>query len=171
MPEVAKAAMVSEATAYRYFPDLTSLLSKGLAEDWPAPREAFAPIEASTDPAERVAFAVRFLFEGVAARQEVVRPMIAASMADPDHLARARPGIRFGLIEHALAPFADILKDTDVAEQLTLDLAVVVSAEAFFSLTDYCGLSLEEAILSVQRTARTLTAAAFDRIGKKMTLS
>jgi hypothetical protein len=31
MPEVAKVAMVSEATAYRYFPDLASLLAKALA--------------------------------------------------------------------------------------------------------------------------------------------
>ena len=31
MPEVAKAAMVSEATAYRYFPDLASLLAEALA--------------------------------------------------------------------------------------------------------------------------------------------
>ena len=33
MPEAAKAAMVSEATAYRYFPDLASLLAKALADD------------------------------------------------------------------------------------------------------------------------------------------
>src|ERR1700677_1680384 len=59
MPEVAKAALVSEATAYRYFPDLASLLSKALAEDWPDPTEALAPVEMSNDPVERVAFATR----------------------------------------------------------------------------------------------------------------
>ena len=47
MPEVAKAAMVSEATAYRYFPDLASLLAKALAEDWPTPAEALGPVAAS----------------------------------------------------------------------------------------------------------------------------
>ena len=47
MPGVAKATMVSEATAYRYFPDLASLLSKALAEDWPTPTEALAPVAAS----------------------------------------------------------------------------------------------------------------------------
>src|SRR6202453_2542278 len=61
MPEVAKAAMVSEATAYRYFPDLASLLAKALAEDWPTPVEALAPVAASNDPVERVAFATRLL--------------------------------------------------------------------------------------------------------------
>ena len=63
MPEVAKAAMVSEATAYRYFPDLASLLAKALAEDWPTPAEALAPVAASNDPVERVAFATRFLLQ------------------------------------------------------------------------------------------------------------
>src|ERR1700729_1240556 len=105
MPEVAKAAMVSEATAYRYFPDLASLLAKALAADWPTPAEALAPVEGSIDPVERVAFATRFLLEGVAERQEVVRAMIAATITHPSLSSRARPGLRFGLIEYALAPF------------------------------------------------------------------
>lgn len=37
MPEVAKAALVSEATAYRYFPDLASLLQEAMAGQWPTP--------------------------------------------------------------------------------------------------------------------------------------
>ena len=167
MPEVAKAAMVSEATAYRYFPDLASLLAQALAEDWPTPAEAFAPVEASSDPLERVAFATRFLLRGVAERQAVVRAMISATIAQPDLAGRARPGIRFGLIEYALAPFVDALEAADPAllAQLRLDLAVVISAEALFCLTDLCGLSLEDAIESAERTARTLTAAAFAQLG------
>jgi AcrR family transcriptional regulator len=167
MPEVAKAAMVSEATAYRYFPDLASLLAKGLAEDWPTPTEALAPVAASNNPVERVAFATRFLLQGVAARQAVVRAMLSATIVQPD-FGRARPGLRFGLIECALAPFVDALKtsnaDVDVLGQLRLDLAVVMSAEALFSLTDLCGLSIEDAIDSAERTARTLTTAAFQQI-------
>jgi AcrR family transcriptional regulator len=165
MPEVAKAAMVSEATAYRYFPDLASLLAKALAEDWPTPTEALAPVEASTDPVERVAFATRFLLGGVAERQGVVRSMISATIAQPD-LGRARPGIRFGLIECALAPFVDAFESAnpDLLTQLRLDLAVVASAEALFSLTDLCGLSVEDAIDSAEKTASTLTAAAFGQI-------
>jgi AcrR family transcriptional regulator len=163
MPEVAKAAMVSEATAYRYFPDLASLLAKALAEDWPTPTEALAPVAASKDPVERVAFATRFLLQGVAERQVVVRSMISATMIQPELSGRARPGIRFGLIEHALAPFFDAFDaaDPELLAQLRLDLAVVVSAEALFCLTDLCGLSVEDAIDSAEKTARTLTSAAF----------
>jgi AcrR family transcriptional regulator len=165
MPEVAKAAMVSEATAYRYFPDLASLLAKALAADWPTPAEALAPVEASDDPVERVAFATRFLLQGVADRQEVVRAMISATIAQPGLSSRARPGIRFGLIEHALDPFVDALRSTgpERLAQLRLDLAVVVSAEALFSLTDLCGLSVEDAIDSAEKTAGTLTSAAFQQ--------
>ena len=166
MPEVAKAAMVSEATAYRYFPDLASLLAKALAEDWPTPTEALAPVAASNDPVERVAFATRFLLQGVAERQAVVRAMISATIAQSDLSSRARPGIRFGLIECALAPFFDAFEaaNPDLLAQLRLDLAVVVSAEALFSLTDLCGLRIEDAIDSAEKTARTLTAAAFAQI-------
>jgi AcrR family transcriptional regulator len=166
MPEVAKAAMVSEATAYRYFPDLASLLAQALAQDWPTPAEALAPVEASHNPVERVGFATRFLLEGVAARQAVVRSMIAATIVGPELSGRARPGIRFGLIECALAPFLDALDSAnpDLVTQLRLDLAVVVSAEALFCLTDLCGLSTDDAIDSAEKTARTLTAAAFAQI-------
>ena len=166
MPEVAKAAMVSEATAYRYFPDLASLLARALAEDWPTPAEALAPVAASNDPLERVAFATRFLLRGVAERQAVVRSMISATIAQPDLSSRARPGIRFGLIEYALAPFVAVLEaaNPETLAQLRLDLAVVVSAAALFSLTDLCSLSIEDAIDSAEKTARTVTSAAFQQI-------
>src|SRR5258707_14490413 len=53
MPAVARAALVSEPTAYRDFPDLTSLLNAALVGMWPSPAEALEPIAASADPAER----------------------------------------------------------------------------------------------------------------------
>lgn len=165
MPEVARVAMVSEATAYRYFPDLASLLARALAEDWGTPSEALAPVAASKDPVERVAFATRFLLRGVAERQAVVRSMIAATIAEPGLPRAMRPGIRFGLIEFALAPFADDLEaaNPELLAQLQLDLAVVMSAEALFTLTDLCGLSIDAAIDSAEHTARTLTSAALGR--------
>ncbi len=159
MPEVARAAMVSEATAYRYFPDLASLLSMALVDDWPSPAEALEPVAASSDPVERVAFAARFFLEGVATRQGAVRAMIAATITRPALVSDARPGIRFGLIDQALAPFVHGLGAAR-ATQLQRDLAVVVSAEALFCLTDLCGLSIDEAIDSAARTAATLTKAA-----------
>jgi len=50
--------------------------------------------------------------------------------------------------------------DDAVLAQLKRDLAVVVSAEALFTLTDLCRLSPDEAIASAVHTARVLTEAA-----------
>ena len=156
MPEVARRALVSEATAYRYFPDLTSLLAETIDGLWPSPAEALAPVASSRDPVERVRFACEFLLRGVLSYQGAVRAMISGTITRPG-LAPVRPGIRFGLIDQALAPFG---VGPDRA-QLKRDLAVVVSAEALFTLTDLCGLSPDAAVRPALATAATLTAAAF----------
>jgi AcrR family transcriptional regulator len=148
MPRIAERAMVSEATMYRYFPDLNSLLRETLAGLWPDPAEALAP------------FACEFLLRGVHAYQGSVRAAISLTITEPATV-RDRPGLRFGLIDHALAPFAASLAPAAMT-RLKLGLAVVVSAEAFFTLTDLCGLAPDDAIASAVRTATTLTRAAFD---------
>jgi AcrR family transcriptional regulator len=164
MPEVAARAMVSEATAYRYFPDLISLLQEALEGLWPTPEQALAPVADSQDPVRRVTFACEYLLRGVHAYQGGVRAMISYTIAAPGE-ARTRPGIRFGLIDYALAPFAVPGSPRALAPgaltSLKQDLAIVVSAEAFFVLTDLCGLPPDDAIGSAARTAAILTRAAF----------
>jgi len=164
MPQVARLALVSEATAYRYFPDLVSLLQEALDGVWPDAAQALAPVAGSADPAERVAFACEYLLRGVQAYQGSVRAMISHTIVAPARAA-ARPGIRFNLIDYALAPFerADGPAFLPLAAMADLkqDLAVVISAEALFVLTDLCGLSPDDAIASAVRTATTLTKAAF----------
>ena len=156
MPAVARSALVSEATAYRYFPDLASLLREALAGVWPSPETALAPVAGSDDPVERVACATEALLRHVLSYQGAVRATIAATITRPGGAAM-RPGHRFGLIDEALRPVA---AGTAGLAQLKQDLAVVISAEALFTLTDLCGLSPEDAIASAVRTACTLTEAA-----------
>ena len=158
MPDVARLALVSEATAYRYFPDLVSLVDEAFAGMWPSPAQALAPVADSGDPVERVAFACEFLLRGVLMSQTAVRAMIAATITRPAQAA-IRPGIRFGLIDEALAPLNDTL-DPARLTQLKQDLAAVVSAEALFSLTDLARLTPEDAIASLVRPATAVTAAA-----------
>jgi AcrR family transcriptional regulator len=164
MPQVAQLALVSEATAYRYFPDLVSLIQEALVGLWPEPAQALAPIAGSTDPVKRVAFACEHLLRGVLAYQGAVRATISHTITAPSR-ARDRPGLRFGLLDHALAPFKDpdgpAYLSPAALDRLKLDLAITVSAEAVFVLTDLCGLPPEEAIASAVRTATTLTQAAF----------
>lgn len=161
MPAVARAALVSEATAYRYFPDLVSLLREAVDGTWPSPAEILASVEQSTDPVERIAVGTERLLRHVQAYQGAVRAMIAASVVRP-RAEGIRPGYRFGIIDHALAPLETSLgsRDPVAFRQLKQDLAIVVSAEALFTLTDLYELSPDEAIASAVRTARTITAAA-----------
>jgi AcrR family transcriptional regulator len=161
MPAVAKRALVSEATAYRYFPDMPSLLREVVVEVWPGPAEALAPLAGNDDPVERVGYATAHLLRDVWAAQHVVRAVMAAAIARPA-LADVRPGRRFGLIDEALAPLNETLgrHDPEAFAQLKRDLAVAMSAEALFILTDLCGLGPDEAIASAVHTARAVTAAA-----------
>jgi AcrR family transcriptional regulator len=160
MPEVAKAALVSEATAYRYFPDLASLLSEAMADTLPEPDQALAAVADSADPVERIAAAAEHLARLVLARQGAVRAMIAATIVRPA-AAPHRPGLRFGLIDEALRPLADSAGiDAETLAQLKRDLSVVMGAEAVFSLMDLNGLAPEDAVASIVRTATTLTRVA-----------
>jgi AcrR family transcriptional regulator len=163
MPAVAKAALVSEATAYRYFPDLVSLLREAIGGTFPSPDEALAPVVDSDDTVERIAFAAERLLRHVQAYQGAVRAMISASIVRPE-AAAVRPGYRFGLIDLALAPLDATLglRDPAALRQLKQDLAVVISAEALFILTDLCGLAPDDAIASAVHTASTITAAAVE---------
>ncbi|MFK4269821.1 hypothetical protein [Streptomyces milbemycinicus] len=95
-----------------------------------------------------------FLLRGILARQGSVRAVIAATITRPQTVAM-RPGIRFLPLEDTLGA-----TDPDALAQLKQDLAVVVSAEALFTLTDLCGLGPDEAVSSAVRTASVLTETA-----------
>jgi AcrR family transcriptional regulator len=161
MPAVAQAALVSEATAYRYFPDLVSLLREAVDGTWPSPEQALAEVEHSADAVQRIGVGTERLLRHVWVYQGAVRAMIAASVVRPQ-AAGVRPAYRFGVIDQALAPLESTLgrRSPEAFRRLKQDLAIVVSAEALFTLTDLCGLSPDEAIASAVRSARTITAAA-----------
>jgi AcrR family transcriptional regulator len=160
MPEVATRALVSEATAYRYFPDLASLLREALAGLWGTAEEVMEPMAGSGDPVERIGFAAEALLREVLAYQGAVRVAISAAITKPS--AGLRPGRRFRLIDEALRPLNGTLavREPGKFEQLKRGLAVVVGAEALFTLIDLSGLEPDDAIASVAATARSLTAAA-----------
>jgi AcrR family transcriptional regulator len=165
MPLVAQASLVSEATAYRYFPDLVSLLGEVFSELWTDPADAMQPVNAVTDPVQRVAHAATVLLSEVSAYQGAVRVMMSAAIIRPDG-PPLRPGRRTALIDHALEPLQVSHGRTNRAalRQLKRDLAVVISAEAFFTLVDLCDLSPKQAIASGTHAAKVLTAEAVRRL-------
>jgi AcrR family transcriptional regulator len=162
MPEVARLALVSEATAYRYFPDLASLVNEVIADLWPSPAEALASIATSTDPVERIAVASEVFLRRVLALQGSVRAMIAATIIRPETVT-ARPGLRFAWIAYALAPAEAVFADASAFAQLKQDLAVIVSPESLFTQTDLCGLTPTDAVANCVRMATTITEAALRR--------
>ncbi|WP_034262204.1 TetR/AcrR family transcriptional regulator [Actinospica robiniae] len=166
MPAIAAAALVSEATAYRHFPDLAGLLREAMNDQLPDPATALAAVADSPDPVERAGYAAEFLARHVLARQSAVRTMIAATIAKPGATAM-RPGLRVGLIDYALAPVTDRLAaaDPERLARLKQGLSVVISAEAVLSLLDLSGLCAEEAVASVAHTAKLLTSAAMSEAG------
>jgi AcrR family transcriptional regulator len=161
MPDVARAALISEATAYRYFPDLVSLINAALVGLWPRPEEALQSIAHSTDPVERISRACDIFLRRVLAYQGSVRAMISATITQSED-AGSRPRIRFAWIDYALAPWEAPLMaaETGALDRLKRDLAVVMSPEALFTLIDQCGLDAEEAVVSAVRLAGAVTGAA-----------
>lgn len=165
MPAVAAEAGVSEATAYRHFPDLVTLVNEALGGLWPSPAEALRPVADSTDPIERLEFACDVLFRRVLAYQGSVRAVIAATITHPETVP-TRPGFRFGLIAEALDPV--VATPTEAArarlDTLKQDLAAVVSAEALLSLTDLCRLAPKDAIASLKRSAGAVARAGLGEL-------
>ena len=113
------------------------------------------------DPVERIGQAAEVLGQAVLGRG-AVRVLVASTIAKPA-TARDRPAHRFGLISApALAPWIDKCGPAGRAdaERLVRGLAVVISAESLFTLTDLCGLAPDAAVASLADTARAMTAAA-----------
>ena len=164
MPAVARAALVSEPTAYRYFPDLASLPEEALAGIEPDPATALAAGADPGDPVERVAYAAELLAKLVIERQGAIRALISVSIARGT-ARQVRPGYRFALIDQALAPLSGPNGiDEARLEQLRRDLAVVISAEAVLTLTDLYGLDGETAVASIVHTASLITDSTLSRL-------
>ena len=161
MPAIARAAGVSEPTAYRYFPDLLSIMGEGFVGVWPSAEELMPNLKSCPDPIERIGIAATALGDNVFRIEGAVRTMIALTINRRDAVG-ARPGHRIELIESALAPLT--AKDTDAVGSrlghLRNDLAVVVSAEALFTLVDLKAMTPDAAVASVTAAARRLVAEA-----------
>lgn len=144
MPAVAARAGVSEATAYRYYPDLVTLLRETVGDTWPAP-EVLVPLEGVDDVAERVARVATAFGERTLAHEGTVRAIVAASLTGRG----TRAAHRFPLVEHALAN----VPESPARAALATRLAVVISAESVFTLLDLCRLDRDAAVAALRETA------------------
>ncbi len=167
--DVAEAALVSPATAYRYFPDQLSLLRAALEDAPPLGAGIATPLhDETTDPVERVARATEAFLRLVLQQEALVRAVMALSLLRSveapmisEEAGALRPGYRLAWIAEALAP-AESTVDAEALRRLTNALAVVISSEALIALQDVRGLDADTAVEVCVWTARTLVRAVVD---------
>lgn len=165
MDAVAAEAMVSRATAYRYFPSIKALLVEApLDEVIPLPRQVFPDGDASTDPADRIDRAEAALHEACYRNEAQLRLMLAANL-DRTAKESRRDGIplrqnrRMPLIEAALAPARRRLSKPAYA-RLCAALALIFGTESMIVFQDVLELDEKAARKIKSWAARALVSAA-----------
>jgi AcrR family transcriptional regulator len=148
LDEIAEAAQVSRATAYRYFPGLDALLSEAAVDLMvPEAGELFAA-GAPDDPFERLALVDDTIDKACRTQQVPLRLMLARVLERSIGRAPDEPPLRQNrrtpLLEEALAPLAPRLGRART-ERLAQALAMIVGTESFLALNDVVGLDEAEA--------------------------
>ena len=164
LEEVAEEALVSRATAYRYFPNVDALLVEApLDRATPDPDELFR--DASSDDAvERIELVNAALDDMIAANEPALRVMLAHSLqhganGEGHNGFPARQNRRAALIESALAPARDQFEPA-AAQRLANALALIIGTESMVVLKDVLQLDPAEAGEVKRWAIRALVDAA-----------
>lgn len=166
MDDVAGEAMVSRATAYRYFPSLEVLLVEAPLDGAVPDAEDLFVGDPTVDPEERVDKAEAALHDMVYKNEAQLRLMLAYSLkqwleSDGKHEIPVRQNRRTQLIEAALAPVRDRLDETGY-RRLCAALALIFGTESMVVFRDVLPLN-EEAARKVKSWAvRALVRAALE---------
>ncbi len=147
--EAADAALVSRATAYRYFPSQEALLREAaLLPDLPDFGELFTGTDAPLDAEDRVALVHEVLFDHIREREAQFRLFHRTQLLqslEPGSAERTlRPAYRVALLDAALAPFEAELGQ-DRSERLKHALGVLIGTEAVIAVRDVLQLDHDTA--------------------------
>jgi AcrR family transcriptional regulator len=163
VPDVADEALVSRATAYRYFPSQEHLLLEVVLErSIDEIDRAVAAAADSPDVAARVDGLVSAIHDEIAANEAGFRSLLRLSIAqsaDRPTVASIRGERRLRWIDQALESIAAEI-DADSFRRLSGALALCVGAEAFVVLRDLCGLQPDEVDDTLRWAARALLTTA-----------
>jgi AcrR family transcriptional regulator len=164
--EAAEAALVSKATAYRYFPTQHSLLVEvGFEAMHPSARSLLegAPEE---DPQARFETVLRAVHGYMTSEEALFRTMMKVTQErwlESAHRAEQDPVVREGRrLEHidaVIEPLRNEL-DSEALARLRCGLALVFGIEPIVILKDVCGLDSTEALEVLQWVGKTLIAAS-----------
>jgi AcrR family transcriptional regulator len=162
--EVADAARVSPATAYRYFPSAHSLWRAVLMEmGEPSDEDVFEGVDPD-DAEARVAAMIQktgwHMFDHEELWRTAARVLLerAGSPADDERIP-VPTGRRMEWIRAALTPLQDELS-VEIYQRLCMGLALVVGTEAVITLRDVCQLSIDESKQTSLWTGQALVRAA-----------
>jgi len=161
MEEVAKAALVSRATAYRYFKNIDELLVEApLDAAVGRPEEMFAG-DPSDDPEKRIAAAEAAMHEITYRNESQLRVLLAnAIQRDPtDAKAPKRQNRRTPLIEAALATSKHRFTDGNY-KMLCSALAMVIGTESMIVCQDVLGIDEAAAKKAKAWAVKALVRAA-----------
>jgi AcrR family transcriptional regulator len=145
LEEVAEAALVSRATAYRYFPSIEALLVEAAVDiAVPQPGEIFRD-ELSRDPVARLQRLDTALHDMILANEPLLRTMLAHTIqedfqADESGKPPRRQNRRTPLIEAALEPARDQFRP-GALKVLTRALALIMGPEATIVVKDVLQLN------------------------------
>jgi AcrR family transcriptional regulator len=162
--DVAEAARVSVATAYRYFSNPNDLVLEAAVARSPA-SEIMADLP--DDPADRIDEVVRRLAEIQFGDEALWRAMLRADLErwaheavlDPEARVPARGTNRLDMVEEALAPLAEQLPP-ELHRRLIMATMLVCGMEALVAARDACGLEPDEATKVMRWAARALLQVA-----------
>jgi AcrR family transcriptional regulator len=150
--EVAEASGVSRTTTYRYFPNRHALILAA----YPETDRTSVVDPALTDVRARLAAALDEQLRIVRAWEPQLRASLRASLDPEAERPVLRGGRAIGWFEDALSPLA---ASHDV-RALAIAIRAAAGIEPFVWLTDVAGLSADEAVATMRRTATTLLEAA-----------
>lgn len=169
MEEVAAEAMVSRATAYRYFPSMEALLVEApIHGKVPDPSEVFAGASHAA-PEDRVDAAEAALHEMVYANELQLRALmlnsLKLSLENGDGGIPVRQSRRMGLIEAALVP-ARAKLDKKSYNRLRAALCLFFGPESMIVFKDVLPMNKDEARKVKSWGIRTLVRSALAESGK-----
>jgi AcrR family transcriptional regulator len=177
MPEAAERALVSVATAYRYFSSAEDLW-------WEASNQAFGQqstiagaeqrIEAAgSDPQARLEALIRSvgfeMFDDQVPYRRIAKSALEQwfrqAAASPSERVPIRQGRRNQQIRHVIAPLETQLPKKDF-DRIAHALGLVIGSEAMISLTDAVGLDVSAAKRTLLDAARWLLAGALAELSE-----
>jgi AcrR family transcriptional regulator len=165
LEEVAEAALVSRATAYRYFPNLEVLLAEASIDIATPDGPTLFAHDTSSDAEARVERAEAVLHRAVYDNEPALRVMLASSVMVETQGLPVRQNRRLPLIEAALAPVRNKL-DSREYERLCRALCLIFGPEAMIVFKDVLRID-EQATRDVKAWAiRAFVRAALDSHAK-----